>query len=172
VQISGFNFPDGFYFWINDPNGGMWIKELLNDKTQVIRIGISAIIAKRLEIIKKIDYMISSSRKIDHGKPFVRIQGKEIEVTLFAPFSIKINRINSELIDIKLTQNNVYDFNNFWLIEIELENQTKLPSLQHWYQSPHPKIEKYVNQILKLEKKLKENCCPDFKKSNIVYRKK
>lgn len=167
MQISGFLFPENYYFWIMEPNGGMWIKFIQdNNNNNKIQLGMSSILAVKLEYIKKLNFL--TKKMISEGKPFIKIGGRNLEMILFAPFDAKILNKNSDLIKAELSQENVY--NQFWLLELEID--TKLLELKNWYNVPNNKINKYVSAILNREKSLKENCCPNFSKSQIVYRRK
>ena len=163
MQISGFLFPENYYFWIMEPNGGIWIKFIKDNK---IQLGMSSILAIKLEYIKKLNFL--TKNMISEGKPFIKIGGRNLEMILFAPFNAKILNKNSDLTKAELSQENVY--NQFWLLELEID--TKLVELKNWYKVPNTNINKYVSAILKREKSLKENCCPNFSKSQIVYRRK
>ena len=161
--FSGFSFLESYYFWVMEPNGGMWIKRI--DEMSA-RIGISSIIAEKLDKIKKIKFISNSS--IIKGKPFVKVMGIDSEIILFSPFSSIILNTNQKLTNVNLTQKNVYNEN--WIIEVKF--QKNLSELDFWYKPSDTRLIKYIESILKREKALKDKCCPDFTKSQIVYRKK
>lgn len=165
--IEGYFFPKKLYYWILDPNGGIWAR---SDNNEQFTIGITSIIAKKVK--KIINFRIlneNTDNVIKKNTPFIRINGVDTELILFSPFEAKIVKKNVNIQNLKLNQKNVYT--DLWLIKIEISN-FKFETAKHWFQIPHPEMNKFVKSIVRAEKLLEETCCPDFKKSNIVYRKK
>ena len=164
ININNFTFPKKYLFSIIDPNGGIWLNPS-NEKSNEYFLGISSVLAEKLDIIEEITF--SNREMLIKNEIFLRIKGKFYEMNLFSPIDAKIIEINSDVqIGTKITQKSVYE--THWLIKLILEDFNQ----GDWFNPNSRAFKKYVDFILKTDKKLQEKCCPDFFDSNIKRRLK
>ena len=101
------------------------------------------------------------------GDIFLRLSGPKYEMDFFAPFDCEIIGVNPKLPeDPNLSQKNVYE--DLWILKVRTDDFNKAK----WVHPTSPVFARFVNGILKADKRLQEKCCPDFKQSMIVRRNK
>lgn len=172
IEIENLKFPEDYIFSFKDPNGGTWLKKVSTEEN-IYRLGVSSLIAVKLEKIVKLNFLdlYKSKDKLIDNEIFLFLKGFNYEVNLFAPLDAKITKINpiieecSEEHPVVLTQESVYD--EHWLLEIEtsqIENEWLIPS--------DKKFEKIIKAIVKADKVLQDRCCPNLFDSDVVRRLK
>ena len=173
IEIENLLFPKDYLFSFKDPNGGLWVQKV-PDEESVYRVGMSSIIAVKLEKISKctiLDLYKNKNQLLDN-EIFLFLKGFNYEMNLFAPFSAKILKINaiiaecSEEEPVVLTQESVYD--DHWLLEVEIKGS--LLETGSWLYAEDKKFQKMISLIIKRDKKLKDRCCPSLLDSTVVRR--
>ena len=169
------SFPKDYLFSFKDPNGGIWINKVPN-KDNIYRLGVSSIIAVKLEKIVKFTILDLYKNKdiLVDNEIFLFLKGFLYEINLFAPFDAKIVEINpiitevSEEKPVVLTQESVYQ--DHWLLEIEPVDP--INAVQGLLRPEEKKFEKMIKLIVKGDKKLRDRCCPNLFDSDVVRRLK
>lgn len=173
IEIENLSFPKDYLFSFKDPNGGLWIKKVLNEEN-LYRLGVSSIIALKLEKFVKITILDLYKNKnvLVDNEIFLFLKGFLYEINLFAPFDANIVSINpiidecSEERPVVLTQESVY--NEHWLFEVEPTDP--INAKQGLLRPDEKKFEKMIKMIVKGDKKLRDRCCPNLFDSDVVRR--
>ncbi|OLS16642.1 MAG: Glycine cleavage system H protein [Candidatus Heimdallarchaeota archaeon LC_3] len=168
MKILDYEYPGDRKYLINSTPTHIWI--LKGENGDKYLIGLSDFFQKQIGELDKIT-LKKKDIDIDKGKTICLVQAKNYSAILKSPFNFKILEVNSKL-DKKPKMINKDPYNSSWIYKIEVSSSGSMIS-ENLVSAEDPKLKKFLEDEIKNNALIGDDCCPDFiGKSGVVRRKK